>query len=621
MAERIARRKLPFRQLVALLILIQFCVATALAPSSPTTPHPRCILVGRDSALSPGRACRNANNKHGQKRKATLGNLAQFRSQVEDGEPNSPTNLPATFPAMLDALDVMQSHFFEIWLGIWPTAIDWTAAVMGTQVSTTLNAITSFTDYDAHLGAVDESGLMMDSVTARENLINQYFSHLTSFYFGENAFGLRTQAYDDMLWVVLGWLESISFINTHSELHFESSTSSERNSSWHGRQFIPSFAHRARIFYDLASRGWDTSLCGGGMIWSPYLAPYKNAITNQLYISASISMYLYFPGDDNTSPFLVNGETAELPKAKEHDEKYLEAAIEAYTWLSSSNMTNTKGLYTDGFHIHGWRGGGLNGSIGSGKCDVREEQVYTYNQGVLLSGLRGLWEATGSTNYLEDGHQLVRNVIAATGWPIESTSENYQWAGLGRNGILEEACDLHGTCNQNGQTFKGIFFHHLTLFCAALPKGEKEGVFWRADKDLVALHSKSCREYGGWIRRNAEAAYETRDEEGRFGMWWAAKLDRWVGNDDHLNGKDEGTDYRNSGVPDDDIWQLPRSRAAVPMHRPILKPHGKKLPRGTDDGSKDLNDRGRGRTVETQSGGLAVLRALYRLVDKDVYMG
>ncbi|KAI9873243.1 MAG: hypothetical protein M1830_000669, partial [Pleopsidium flavum] len=34
------------------------------------------------------------------------------------------------------------------------------------------------------------------------------------------------------------------------------------------------------------------------------------------------------------------------------------------------------------------------------------------------------------------------------------------------------------------------------------------------------------------------------------------------------------------------------------------------------EGRRDWNDRGRGRTVETQSGGLAVLRALQELVDR-----
>ena len=84
------------------------------------------------------------------------------------------------------------------------------------------------------------------------------------------------------------------------------------------------------------------------MLWSPYLEPYKNAITNELFISASISMYLYFPGDDNTSPFsLPNAHaTADIP-GRHKDPKYLAAAIEGYKWLKSSNMTDCLGLYGD----------------------------------------------------------------------------------------------------------------------------------------------------------------------------------------------------------------------------------------------------------------------------------
>lgn len=44
------------------------------------------------------------------------------------------------------ALDVMQDSFFQLWLGNWPSCNDWTAAVMGTQVSATLSSLTSSRD-------------------------------------------------------------------------------------------------------------------------------------------------------------------------------------------------------------------------------------------------------------------------------------------------------------------------------------------------------------------------------------------------------------------------------------------------------------------------------------------
>ena len=515
-----------------------------------------------------------------------------------------------TFPALLDALHVKQTHFFELWIGKWPTAIDWTAAVMGTFVSAALISLTRSYDYVVPSAASGGASSLSVEAQAHENLINQYFTQVTAFYFGENAFSLRTQAYDDMLWVVLGWLENIKFINLHSSLHFHNTgidAEDSNSTSWFGTQFIPQFAHRARLFYDLASRGWDDSLCGGGMVWNPYLKPYKNAITNELFIAASISMYLYFPGDDNSSPFaLQTNDHDDNPPAKPHDIKHVLAAVQAYDWLVLSNMTNEKGLFVDGFHIRGWNR--ENGSIGSGECDERNEMVYTYNQGVLLSGMRGLWEATGLDHYLAEGYSLISKVIAATGWNVEDRAKRGQWAGLGRNGILEEICDSSGTCSQNGQTFKGIFFHHLTLFCEPLPTVPiTEGKTFAADEKLEASHNERCQEFAAWIEHNARAALRTRNSNSEFGMWWGQGYSRY--DDEELQVPEGGVDYRNLGIPKDPSWE----DGATPP-KVAEKGHGRRNEKETTIG--DVNDRGRGRTVETQAGGLAVLRAMWELVDR-----
>ena len=47
--------------------------------------------------------------------------------------PNERSSLPArVLPALIDALDIMQSRYFEIWMGDWPESIDWTGAVIAT---------------------------------------------------------------------------------------------------------------------------------------------------------------------------------------------------------------------------------------------------------------------------------------------------------------------------------------------------------------------------------------------------------------------------------------------------------------------------------------------------------
>lgn len=531
----------------------------------------------------------------------------------------------------------MQDHYFSLWLGKWTTAIDWTSAVMGTYISATLSSLSRSIDYKMP-GTFDKSRKLDVEAQMVENEINKYFAHSTSYYFGEDYFAIRVQAFDDMLWVVLGWLEATQFIEGHSGNHYSSNTAG--NEAWHARQFIPAFAHRARVFYELAEQGWDWRLCGGGMTWNPRLLPYKNAITNQLFISASVGMYLHFPGDENCSPFLsqydrglshvdeLYDECDEDIRGR-YDPVYLASAVNGYKWLKNSGMTNDQGLYTDGFHISGYRQ-----NHSKTTCDERNEMVYTYNQGVILSGLRGLWEATGGVEYLEDGHELVRNVIRATGWTKtdiftpsftapqprkrnrDNTAEGTKelpsdWHGLGSNGILTELCDPSGRCNQDGQTFKGIFFHHLTAFCAPLPvRAARPGKTHAATRIVANLHGNSCKEYTAWVIHNAQAALSTRDSEDRFGGWWGSpdsgpeKQSRSFTSEQSL--PERATDYRNT--PTDPDGTYADGEPIAPSDRFLVGPTVRKVATG------DLNDRGRGRTVETQGSGLAVVRAMWEFL-------
>lgn len=555
------------------------------------------------------------------------------------------------------ALDVMQDSFFQLWLGNWPSCNDWTAAVMGTQVSATLSSLTSSRD-DILMSLLASTGYIngdsdgdgnsdnehalgakqaQKTPLAFENLINRFFTQTSAFHFGENSFGLRNEAYDDMLWVVLGWLENIKFQVLHSDLRYNSSRSEAgaKARPWHGTQFQVPAAHRARLFHELASGGWDVALCNGGMIWNPSLSPYKNAITNELFISASVGMYLYFPGDVIESPFVAG--SASTSTGHGHDPIHLHLAIEGYRWLNNSRMTIQNGLYGDGFHINGWESAQRPGTR---KCDVLNTMVYTYNQGVILSGLRGLWLATGSKEYLRDGHDLVQKVIRATGWPNRSSDA---WAGLGRGGVLEDACDAPGDCSQDGQTFKGIFFHHFTEFCRP-QRPQEERFLMQARRQAGADHEANdwtgvyrqhqdrCREYGPWVEHNAQAALKTRNERGLFGMWWgqtygvqSAAVNNIIGSTLVSSPLARGAiDYRNHGRRGDGSEDLigvlhngnatgaaedARTRAFDRDHSNIDGSQSTTSMGGNSP--PDYNNRSRGRTVETQAGGVAVLRALY----------
>lgn len=486
---------------------------------------------------------------------------------------NTTTNVSEALQDVLDAVGVMQETYFDTFAGTWADAIDWTAAVTGTHISATLTGIVDGLDLSFQEACSD--------LLLWENIVNQYYTQTAFFYFGENVFALRNQAFDDMLWVVLGWLESTKFAEMYARRH--TGGAGLESARWHGVQLSPMAAHRSRVFYELAAKGWDDSLCGGGMTWNPSLRPYKNAITNELFAAASISMYLYFPGDNSTAPFLS---AEQDPYSNAHDPIYLENAVKSYKWLKESNMRNRAGLYQDGFHITGWQRL-RNGTIdpGTGKCDELDRMVYTYNQGVLLTASRGLWLATGARSYLDNGHELVDSVVRATGWP----NRGREWQGLGRGGVLEEFCDHGGYCSQDGQTFKGIFFLHLTEFCRPLRSYERElfsGVALSGfDEEAYQFHLARCAAYARWVKHNADAALATRNGDGLFGMWWSVPYNahdayEWesLANDQKL--PEGATDHLNP----------------ISHFRP-------------SSNYRDLNDRGRGRSVETQGGALAVLRA------------
>ncbi|PSN65267.1 Six-hairpin glycosidase [Corynespora cassiicola Philippines] len=541
----------------------------------------------------------------------------------------TPSTVANALQELHNALETMQTEYFALWLGKWVDAIDWTAAVIGTHLSATLSSLSHSLTYTMP-GTFDKARKLDVEAQRVENEINKYFGQTITYYFGEDYFAIRNQAFDDILWVVLGWLESIQFINAHSDNHYPpSSEGSNGESEWHGRQFIPAFAHRARVFYELSEKGWDWRLCGGGMTWNPRLEPYKNAITNELFISASASMYLNFPGDDNCSPF-VSSKGAETKSCTftssgpTYNPIYLANAINGYEWLQNSGMMNRLGLYTDGFHIKDYK---YNRS--KTECNVRNEMVYTYNQGVLLSGLRNLWEGTGNLTYLTDAHKLVASVIRATGWsspdiipiPFSTPNPNSQthalpndglhlkeyWSGLGSNGILTELCDPSSTCSQDGQTFKSIFFHHLTTLCAPLPTHPtRQGKTHAASREIAALHARSCDKYLPWVIHNARAALRTRDAKGRFGAWWGAGEGNERGRE---LVPERAVDYRNMrrGEDVEGLFEE-REQEDEERRRVRYSTMGRERTRG------DPNARGRGRTVETQAGGVAVVRAMWEFL-------
>ncbi|RDB16952.1 Mannan endo-1,6-alpha-mannosidase DFG5 [Hypsizygus marmoreus] len=173
------------------------------------------------------------------------------------------------------------------------------------------------------------------------------------------------------------------------------------------------YLNSASKIYNIIAAQWDNT-CGGGVWWST-AHTYKNAVTNELFLLLSASGYLRF-----------------------RNQAYLDNAKKTWNWLSSSGMRNADGLWNDGLNLNDCRNNG--------------QTTWTYNQGVIASGLAALYAATGDASLLTQAEVTLDATIAR----------------LSTNFILRESCDnaVKGgpVCNQDQQIFKGIWTKHLQFY-------------------------------------------------------------------------------------------------------------------------------------------------------------
>jgi hypothetical protein len=203
---------------------------------------------------------------------------------------------------------------------------------------------------------------------------------------------------------------------------------------------------------------------------------------------------------------------------------------------------------------------------------------------------------------------------------------------------MEDACDSSGNCSQDGHTFKSIFFHHFAEFCRPLSPAEERIQLTLPGPQVVRRqtferHQKQCASYLPWLSHNAQAAFVTKNEKGLYGMWWGRKYPDRSASSRDATIPHGAIDYRNQDFPQDDGPSLAQnsylSRETDSTGRPLenngianpgsgekpgqIPGRGDKISVGpVDNDNHDVNDRGRGRTLETQAGAVAVFRALFQ---------
>ncbi len=187
----------------------------------------------------------------------------------------------------------------------------------------------------------------------------------------------------------------------------------------------PGYLAMAEVIFKDMTTQWDTTTCGGGVWWSKDLknSPYKNAVTNELFLEIAAS--------------LANRETDRTQKLQ-----YLAWAEKEWRWFKASGMINSRNMINDGLN-----------AANPAACTNNNGTTWTYNQGVILGGLAELSKADHDPALLTEAQAIAKatmtNLITTTG-------------------VLKE---LDGKGPDRPQ-FKGIFMRNLTRLYWASPRGE-----------------------------------------------------------------------------------------------------------------------------------------------------
>ena len=285
------------------------------------------------------------------------------------------------------------------WTGRWRTTGWWNAA----------NALTGVIDYTQRTG--DRS--------------YAFVIHRTFRAAGRRHADFVNRFFDDNGWWALAWIRAYDL------------TSEAR------------YLDAARRIFDNMITAWDDT-CGGGLWWNEDRT-YKNAITNELFLTLAARLHLRSPGGDD---------------------RYLDWALREWRWFSASGMVGQQGLVNDGL---------------TADCRNNGKAAYTYNQGVILGGLADLHDITGDTAFLRYGESIADAALRELTTPPSASVP----------GILTEPGEARMLRRrEDGSQFKGIFARNLCDFYSRSPRPEYRDFIVRNALSIWANSRNDKNQFG-----------------------------------------------------------------------------------------------------------------------------
>lgn len=333
--------------------------------------------------------------------------------------------------------------FYNPATGLWNSTEWWNAA----------NALEATIDYSR----------ITDSQTYTSNLFQTFEKHKLKQF--QNPW-----FYDDEGWWALTWIKAYDLTGQ------------------------PRYLQMAKTIFESLKTGWDDT-CGGGIWWKKKERTYKNAITNELFLTVAARLHL---------------RTGEAP--------YRDWAERSWQWIKASGMINTENLVNDGL---------------DSACQNNRQHTWTYNQGVILGGLVDLHTITGDPALLQQAEAIADAALQS----------------LAPQGILREVCEPD--CGNDGPQFKGILMRNLAYLYQVVPKpaykafltrnaeaiwsyrnpANQLGLIWAApvDRPDAARQTSAMDALNAAIAVNTHVTYQAEDGQ-YFGVAASAKDGGFQGN-------------------------------------------------------------------------------------------
>ncbi|HEV2577293.1 MAG TPA: glycoside hydrolase family 76 protein [Acidobacteriaceae bacterium] len=300
------------------------------------------------------------------------------------------------------------------------------------------NAITTLVDYERT--ANDTSYLPVIANTfAKAQAGSSGHSNFTNMF------------YDDTGWWGLAWIDAYDLTGNQEYLSM------------------------AETIFTYMTGGWDTATCGGGIWWNT-THTYKNAITNELFLTMAAKLA------NRTSGSASAG--------------YLTWAQKEWTWFLASGMINASGLINDG----------LNDS-NPAACKNNNGIVWSYNQGVVLGGLVELSHAVSDPTLLARAQSIANAVLSPASGMLTS------------NGILVD----HGVSGGDAPQFKGIFMRNLMALYAASPNAQYKS-FADANADSIWANDNNATRFGALWQGPVDSTDATRQSSALDALIAAAAM-------------------------------------------------------------------------------------------------